>query len=100
MNAKQWPDEAKDSILSDFDSVDHDEATVSTTSSTVGDRRQEVVFIGPGLGTAGAQATIKSELDRCLLNDEEWDVFRSKRDDEASLVDSYENVLEARMLTY
>ena len=91
----QWPEEAKDSILADFDSIMHEESEASTTSETVGDRRQEIVFIGPGI----EQTTIREKLDACLLTDDEWDVYRANRDDEASLT-CFENPLQPRMLTY
>ncbi|KAL3779587.1 hypothetical protein ACHAW5_005420 [Stephanodiscus triporus] len=94
-----WPEDAKDSILDDFDSMDHDEAASIPTSSTVGDRRQEIVFIGPGIGFADSQAILKRSLDSCLLNDNEWDTFRSLRGDEASLA-CFANRLEMRMMTY
>ncbi|KAL3823846.1 hypothetical protein ACHAXA_004118 [Cyclostephanos tholiformis] len=45
-----WPEDVTDSILIDFDSMDHNEAASSLTSSMVGDRQQEIVFIGPGIG--------------------------------------------------
>lgn len=95
----QWPEEAKESILADFDSIDHDESAASISSSTVGDRRQEIVFIGPGIGSTDSQAVIKGKLDSCLLNDEEWDLFRKNRSDEASLT-CFANPLQERMLTY
>ena len=98
-NVQQWPEEATDSILSDFDSVDHNEMTLSSTDSTVGDRRQEIVFIGTSIGSPDSQATLKRSLDACLLNDDEWDIFRSKREDEASLT-YFENPLDVRMMTY
>lgn len=79
--------------------MDHDEAASIPISSTVGDRRQEIVFIGPGIGVADSQAVLKKSLDLCLLNDAEWDTFRSSRDDEASL-SCFENRLETRMMTY
>lgn len=96
---QQWPEEAKESILADFDVLEHDDAAASPATSTVGDRRQEVVFIGPGLASSGAQAVIQAALNACLLNDEEWDVYRAERHDEASLT-HFENPLETRMLTY
>jgi len=96
---QQWPEEVKDSILADYDSLDHDETAASPTTSSVGDRRQEVVFIGPGIGSLDSRTVIESVLDSCLLNDEEWDIFRSKRDDEASLT-CFENPLQTRILTY
>ena len=95
----QWPEEAKESILADFDSIDHDESAASLSSSTVGDRRQEIVFIGPGIGSNDSQDVIKGKLDSCLLNDEEWDLFRKNRNDEASLT-CFANPLQERMLTY
>ncbi|ACI64885.1 predicted protein, partial [Thalassiosira pseudonana CCMP1335] len=67
----QWPDEARDAILSDFDSVGHDESTLSSSSDTVGDRRQEIVFIGSGLASVEMQTAIRASLDSCLLNNDE-----------------------------
>ena len=87
------------SILADFDAADHDEAATSPTAATVGDRRQEVVFIGPGLASRERQAVMKAALDACLLDDEELDVYRARRHDEASLA-RFDNPLEMRMLTY
>lgn len=71
----------------------------SPSANTVGDRRQEIVFIGPGISSLDSQATLKRSLDSCLLNDDEWDIFRSRRDDEASLT-YFENSLDVRMMTY
>lgn len=96
-----WPDEARDSILADFDVADHDDKTIDTDSAvSVGDRRQEIVFIGPGLGSSTSQTKVESVLDSCLLNDEEWDDFCSKWSNEADLRNAYENNLHTRMLTY
>ena len=96
-----WPDEARDSILSDFDVADHTEENAAAGSNvSVGDRRQEIVFIGPGLGSADSQTKVESVLDSCLLNDEEWDDFCSKWSNEAALQNAYENTLNTRMLTY
>ena len=97
-----WPDEARDSILADFDSPAHNDETTATTASidTVGDRRQEIVFIGPGLGSFDSQAKVKLALDSCLLNDEEWSDFRQNWNNEAALMKSYHNALHTRMLTY
>ncbi len=71
---------------------------LSPTDSTVGDRRQEIVIIGVGLSSPDSQATLKRSLDACLLTDEEWDIFRSIRDDESSLA-CFENPLDVRMMT-
>ena len=89
----------KESILADFDAPEYDDAAASPATSTVGNRRQEVVFIGSGLASSDAQAVIQTALDACLLNDEEWDVYRAERHDEASLT-RFENPLQTRMLTY
>jgi hypothetical protein len=72
---------------------------LSSTDSTVGDRRQQIVFIGVGLSSPHSQATLGRSLDACLLNDDEWDIFRSIRDDESSLA-CFENPLDVRMMTY
>lgn len=96
-----WPDEARDSILSDFDVADHsDESAANGSNISVGDRRQEIVFIGPGLGSADSQAKVESVLNSCLLNNEEWEDFCSKWSNEAALMNAYENNLNTRMLTY
>jgi hypothetical protein len=93
----QWPKEAVDSIIADYDVIDHDELN---SSSSVGDRRQEIVFIGPGLAVPTVQSGVKEALDLCLLDDDEWDLYISKRSDEASLASSFTNTLPTRMLTY
>ena len=93
----QWPPEAKESILADFDSAGHDEGG---DSATVGDRRQEIVFIGPGLASQKEQQVIIKALDSCLLNDDEWNFYRSIKTNEEALVSSFESVLPTRMLTY
>jgi G3E family GTPase len=96
-----WPDEVRESILADFDVAEHNDETPGAGSAvSVGDRRQEIVFIGPGLGSSDSQAKVESVLDSCLLNDEEWDDFCSKWKNEAALMTSYENTLNTRMLTY
>jgi hypothetical protein len=93
----QWPTEATEAIISDFDDVSHAEFT---TSTTVGDRRQEIVFIGPGLASPLMQQSIKTALDSCLLDSEEWDLFCSQRSDESALSSCFENRIRTRMLTY
>jgi hypothetical protein len=79
--------------------VAHDEMTLSSADSTVGDRRQEIVFIGAGISLPDSQAALKSSLDSCLLNDDEWNIFCSKRNNESSLA-YFENPLDIRMMTY
>ena len=94
---KQWPKEATEAILQDYDDVAHDE---STSSETVGDRRQEIVFIGTGLAAPETQQSIKNALDLCLLSDGEWKLYCSNRSDEAALASHFVNTLSTRMLTY
>lgn len=67
--------------------------TSSSADSTVGDRRQEIVFIGAGISLPDSQAALKSSLDSCLLNDDEWNIFCSK-------LAYFENPLDIRMMTY
>lgn len=95
----QWPDEAREDILTDFDSIDHDEDN-DDSSSSVGDRRQEIVFIGPGMSTTASRDGVREALDACLLNDEEWDAYRANRRDEGALWEVFPNPLPTRMLTY
>ena len=96
LHRSQWPDENTEGILSDFDSVDHNEST----GETVGDRRQEIVFIGPGIGSRISQSAITEMLDTCLLTDEEWETFRLNRDDASSLNSCFQSMIDTRMLTY
>jgi hypothetical protein len=95
----KWPPEAVPSILSDFDDPNHEEEDPSAES--VGDRRQEVVFIGPGLLSKDRQSAITECLDQCLLLDEpEWQVYKERRSDERSLKTAFANSLPERMLSY
>lgn len=59
----EWPtdQEAQKSILNDF-----------SKDESIGDRRQELVFIGIGMD----QATIESSLDQALLSDEELGEYK------------------------
>eukprot|EP00894_Picocystis_sp_ML_P002215 jgi/Pico_ML_1/52732/g3397.t1 len=59
----EWPtdQEAQKSILNDF-----------SKDESIGDRRQELVFIGIGM----EQATIESSLDQALLSDEELGEYK------------------------
>ena len=97
-----WPDDARDSILADFDVASHNDKAITTGSDfvSVGDRRQEIVFIGPGLGSVEKQEKIESVLNLCLLNDEEWVDFCSKWRNEDALMRTFENIIKTRMLTY
>lgn len=98
-----WPDDARESILADFDIASQTSDEAITTDSdfvSVGDRRQEIVFIGPDLGSVENQEKIESVLNWCLLNDKEWAEFCSKWSNEAALMSTFENTIKTRMLTY
>jgi G3E family GTPase len=83
LSRQQWPSEATSAILEDFDVASHDEEDPAST--TVGDRRQELVFIGQSLGNSDNQKAIGEALDQCLLDDGEWSIFQDKKSDENAL---------------
>ena len=95
----QWPEEAEKDILVDFDCSDHDDELVSDLSS-VGDRRQEIVFIGPGVGDVKKQTVLKKNLDSCLLTDDEFDLYKELYNDEEKLSERFANPVEVQMSTY
>lgn len=94
----QWPPGATHVILQDFDSFDHDESNSSFNS--VGDRRQEIVFIGPALGEKRNQEILSSALDLCLLNDKEWNKYISNRSDENVLQKLFPSNINSKMITF
>lgn len=96
LSRDQWPQEAVDAILQDFDNREHDEAT--SNGESVGDRRQEIVFIGPTLGDKRRQNFICSVLDKCLLDDGEWTEYNENRKDDEYLKRAFENPLIARIM--
>ena len=83
------PDWQRDAIMADFQGDD-------------GDRRQEIVFIGTGLGGDGEdearnRATITAALDWCLLTDGEMKYYRSVQDDAVACAEAFPNPLEVRL---
>jgi G3E family GTPase len=76
LDQSQWPLEDTSQILEDFDDTIID-SIESYPYSLVGDRRQEVVWIGPGLslGTKRQQLITKA-LQDCLLADDEWTTYQ------------------------
>jgi G3E family GTPase len=94
----QWPAEAIETVLSDFDDPNHDEQDPSTDS--VGDRRQEVVLIGPRLGNSAYQVEICENLDKCLLTDAEWEEYKKARDSEEKLAAAFVSTIIPRMVSY
>jgi G3E family GTPase len=81
----QWPEGVDEYVLRDFDDVHHPsegivdriEGSAVKFPESVGDRRQEVVFIGLGFGKASKQRDIRETLDKCLLSEEEYEEYRS-----------------------
>jgi G3E family GTPase len=94
----QWPPEAISALIADFDDPQHLEE--DTTRESVGDRRQEIVFIGQRLGQREDQQSLQMGLDLCLLNDDEWASFRSKRSSEEELQAAFLNPIPVRMVSY
>ena len=95
---EQWPAEAISSLLQDFDNPSHDEGNNESTS--VGDRRQEIVFIGPGLGDRAKQSCLYDGLDLCLLTDSEWNEYQLNKKDEKVLKMTFVNPIKVRMVSY
>jgi len=94
-----WPEEAVDTILSDFDSASHSDED-NDTLSTVGDRRQELVLIGPGMSSSQRQDTVCEALDNCLLTDEELSVYKTRFQKRAELKAAFVNPISSKMVTY
>jgi G3E family GTPase len=98
LDRAQWPAEAIPSILQDFDSAEHEES--DSSFRTVGDRRQEIVFIGPHIRNTGNQKLVADVLDQCLLQDDEWASYCENRNDGQALRAAYLNPFQIKMLTY
>jgi len=94
-----WPEEAVDTILSDFDSTIHSDEG-NDTLDTVGDRRQELVLIGPGMNSRERQDTVCEALEKCLLTDEEFSLYKNCFKETASLKATFVNPLVSKMVTY
>ena len=97
----QWPEEAVDEVLPDFDDPSHDEIS-DGLSKSVGDRRQEVVLIGPGLGDTHMQNVVKETLDECLLTKDEFEAYKkiSRDQDEDGLKSRFQSPIPVQMMTY
>ncbi|OEU10474.1 hypothetical protein FRACYDRAFT_164318, partial [Fragilariopsis cylindrus CCMP1102] len=52
-----------------------DESKATRKIDTVGDRRQEIVFIGLGFDSPIKQKQIQDTLDHCLLTQNEYDEY-------------------------
>jgi len=100
---EQWPEEAVSDVLVDFDDVTHEESSsLSNGLRSVGDRRQELVLIGPGMGSVESQNVMQEALDRCLLRDDEFERYKeiAKEEDEAALQATFASSIPVQMLTY
>lgn len=95
---ENWPPDITKAILDDFDSENHDEQDPNFT--TVGDRRQEIVFIGTGIDRRDNQVEISQTLDKCLLDDLEWSLYCKLRSDENSLQAKFRNPIQSTVVTY
>ncbi|GMH90858.1 hypothetical protein TrVE_jg1310 [Triparma verrucosa] len=71
LERERWPEEAVEAIQSDFLEDD----------SFVGDRRNEIVFIGEGFDDDETKNAIVTLLDECLLDDEEYLKYKSAVDE-------------------
>ncbi|GFH44257.1 hypothetical protein CTEN210_00731 [Chaetoceros tenuissimus] len=95
---EQWPEEARDDILVDFDNHNHEE---SDSFVSVGDRRQEVVLIGEGIGEEQNRQEITRILNECCLTDEEYEVYKKYAfDDEEKLKQEFSNTIPVKMMTF
>lgn len=94
----QWPSEATSAILQDFDSIEHKED--DPIFASVGDRRQEIVFIGHELGDPSSQVEISSTLDQCLLDDHEWNEYVKNRSMETALASAFPTTIQLQQTSY
>ena len=99
LERSQWPAEAVDSILEDFDNVNHSSQDERTCAS-VGDRRQEVVFIGPTMGAPKNQDLVHAALNQCLLNDDEWSDYVEKQATPPELANRFQNPFKAKAMSF
>ena len=75
----RWPEEAVATILFDFDDSNN-------SDNSIGDRRQELVFIGPRFGETRSQTLVGECLDQCLLTSDEYHLLYKTLDKEQRCV--------------
>ena len=85
------------SILSDFDHANHEE---NGSLETVGDRRNEIVFIGPGMSNRKRQETVCKKLDQCLLTDNEFHSYKNFIGERTALKAAFVNPFVYKMVSY
>ena len=88
-----WPEGTEETVLPDFDRNDHDDFS---NDVGVGDRRQEVVFIGTGLGGGSRQEEIRDALSQCLLDDVEYNEYNSMKKNECKLKSRFTKVIQQK----
>lgn len=107
----QWPEGVDEYVLRDFDDISHPSEGIEgavEAPETVGDRRQEVVFIGLGFGKYEKQQIIRETLDKCLLTEEEYKTYRSicfeqtenTEDPDGLLQSEFPTALESEYINY
>jgi len=97
---EMWPEGVEDYVLADFDDPKHDD---TTNNIGVGDRRQELVFIGNQYAQAHCQAEITKALNQCLLKDDEYQEYKElleTEDNESALQTAYTSSLEAKVMAF
>jgi G3E family GTPase len=92
-----WPEGTEEYVLPDFDKLDHDD---TTNPVGVGDRRQEVVFIGTGFADPISQSEIRDALSQCLLDDKEYAEYKLMQSNEEKLQSRFSRVIEPKAVTY
>jgi G3E family GTPase len=105
LDRQYWPPAGQETILSDFDDRNHEEVDFLRSppvsdAFSVGDRRQEVVFIGPSLGLSKNRDAIFSALDQCIVTSDEWQQYVESQFDENKLQSVFVNPIQRRELVY
>lgn len=95
---EQWPPEAITSLLQDFDDPSHEDSDANTNS--VGDRRQEIVFIGSRMGDKSKQECLQNGLNLCLLTDSEYVDYQCMKNDDRKLRTAFANPITWRAVSY
>jgi hypothetical protein len=96
----QWPEGIEEYVLQDFDDTSHDDSAATSSTATVGDRRQEIVFIGPQFDVPKKQEDIQNILDKCLLTLEEYQDYKSIESNETELQVRFSNSMESKYVNF
>jgi hypothetical protein len=96
----QWPEGIEEYVLQDSDDKSHDDSTATSSTTTVGDRRQEIVLIGPQFDVLNQQEDIQNILDKCLLTQEEYQDYKSMESNETELQVRFSNSKESKYVNF